>query len=293
MRCDLHVHTRHSGLCTIPLLSRVCRESYNDPEAVYGTLKRRGMDLVTVTDHDSIDAAEQLRRHADFFLSEEVTCTTPSGNEIHVGVYGIGDRHHVELQRRRKDVPALAAYLREQRLFFSINHVFSSLTGRRSALDFELFQRDFPGVETLNGQIPGRNNRSAARLAREWRKAPVAGSDAHTMASLGQTCTEVPAASNVGEFLNGLRHGRARVHGASGDYAKLTKAVLVIGMHLVRDYAWSIALAPLLLAVPMVTLGNYISEVAFNYRWSRRVLIDQPTGRRFAIPEEVLEATEG
>ena len=44
------------------------------------------MDLVTVTDHDSIDAAERLRRHPDFFLSEEVSCLTPSGTELHVGV---------------------------------------------------------------------------------------------------------------------------------------------------------------------------------------------------------------
>src|SRR5579862_2299481 len=165
MRCDLHVHTRHSGMCNIPGFTRFCRESYNEPEAVYRTLKRRGMNLVTVTDHDSIDAAEHLRRFPDFFLSEEVTCTTPSGTEIHVGVYGLEERHHTELQRRRKDVPSLAGYLREQRLFFSINHVFSSLTGRRTARDFQLFEEEFPAVETLNGQIPRGNNRSAAQLA--------------------------------------------------------------------------------------------------------------------------------
>jgi predicted metal-dependent phosphoesterase TrpH len=123
-------------MCNIPGFHRFCRESYNDPEAVYRTLKRRGMDLVTVTDHDSIDAAEHLRHYPDFFLSEEVTCITPSGTEIHVGAYGIDERHHIELQRRRKDVPALAAYLHEQKILFSINHVFSSLTGRRTQVDF-------------------------------------------------------------------------------------------------------------------------------------------------------------
>ena len=44
MRCDLHVHTEHSGSCTVPLLDRVCRESYNQPGEVYEILKRRGMD---------------------------------------------------------------------------------------------------------------------------------------------------------------------------------------------------------------------------------------------------------
>src|SRR5580698_8798966 len=92
MRCDLHVHTWHSGMCTIPLLRRVCSESYNEPLAVYEKLKRIGMDLVTITDHDSIDAAEALRSRPDFFLSEEVTCTLPGGTELHIGIYDIPDR---------------------------------------------------------------------------------------------------------------------------------------------------------------------------------------------------------
>src|SRR5260370_17014625 len=106
MRCDLHVHTRHSGMCTIPVLRRICRESYNDPDEVYETLKRRGMDLVTVTDHDSIDAAERLRRHPDFFLSEEVSCMTPSGPELHLGVYGPAPPAHPQLPPPPPNLPS-------------------------------------------------------------------------------------------------------------------------------------------------------------------------------------------
>src|SRR2546428_14162569 len=113
MRCDLHVHTDRSGMCTVPVLSRVCQESYNDPLAVYTLLKQRGMDLVTVTDHDSIDAAECLRRFPDFFLSEEVSCIMPSGGKLHVGVYDITERDHLEIQRRRNDLAALVVYLAE------------------------------------------------------------------------------------------------------------------------------------------------------------------------------------
>jgi len=290
MRCDLHVHTRHSGMCTIPLLSRSCRESYNDPDAVYEILKRRGMNLVTVTDHDSIDAVESLRRHPDFFLSEEVTCTTPSGTEIHVGVYGIEDRHHVELQRLRKDVPALAAYLREQELFFSINHVFSSLTGKRTDLDFVLFDELFPAIETLNGQIPAANNAAAAQLALEWHKAVVAGSDAHTLSSLGQTFTEVPGAQSVSSFLRGLRLGNARTLGSCGNYFKLTRAISRIGLEFVREKAWAAMLAPLLLVAPLVTLIHYACEVAFHAKWSRRAL-----GREFVripVADPLFEVTD-
>src|SRR5579883_3143950 len=160
MRCDLHVHTDRSGMCTVPVLSRVCRESYNEPLAVYETLKRRGMDLVTVTDHDSVDAAESLRRFPDFFLSEEVSCVTPSGGGVHIGVYGIDERDHVEVQRRRTDLEAFAAYLHERNILFAVNHVFSALTGRRYEADFALFFDNFPAMETLNGQLMPRCNGS-------------------------------------------------------------------------------------------------------------------------------------
>ena len=153
MRCDLHVHSTGSGMCDTPLVGRFCRESYSDPLAVYETLKRRGMTLVTLTDHNSIDGAEPLRRFPDFFLSEEVTCTMPSGAEIHLGVYGLNERDHAEIARRRADLLSLLIYLTERRLFFALNHPFSKLTGRRDPSDFEYFASYFPAIETRNGQM--------------------------------------------------------------------------------------------------------------------------------------------
>ncbi len=55
MRCDLHVHTLHSGPPDLPALRHLSRECYSEPLAVYETAKRRGMDLVTITDHDTLD----------------------------------------------------------------------------------------------------------------------------------------------------------------------------------------------------------------------------------------------
>jgi len=72
-------------MCTMPVLKTFCRECYSRPDEVYEKLRQEGMDLVTVSDHDSIGAAEDLRGHPDFFVSEEVTCQMPSGNELHVG----------------------------------------------------------------------------------------------------------------------------------------------------------------------------------------------------------------
>ena len=120
----MHVHSYFSGLCTTPFVRKFCRESYSDPGEVYEHLQRRGMNLFTLTDHDSIDAAEQLRHLPGFFLSEELTCRMPSGTDVHIGVYDFHERQHAQLLRRRNDLVSLLMYLTERRLFFSINHIF-------------------------------------------------------------------------------------------------------------------------------------------------------------------------
>ena len=64
MRCDLHVHSIASGMFTAPVLDQICRESYNDPREVYNRLKRLGMSIVTLTDHDST-AGSEVRDEGD------------------------------------------------------------------------------------------------------------------------------------------------------------------------------------------------------------------------------------
>jgi predicted metal-dependent phosphoesterase TrpH len=269
-------------MCTIPVLRRICRESYNEPAAVYEKLKREGMDLVTITDHDSIDAVEALRSHPDFFLSEEVTCTLPSGTELHVGVYDITERDHVEMQRRRSDFESLFAWLYDQNLFFSANHVFSSLTGRRSMEDFALFESAFPAIETGNGHMSRRNNRAAALLADRAARAEVGGSDAHAMASVGCAWTTVPGARNRQEYLEGLRRGLGRVRGETGSWYKLTRDVLAIGREMMREDPRTLPIGALGWMVPFITLGNSIAESIFVHYWLARYLRLESRGNSIA-----------
>jgi predicted metal-dependent phosphoesterase TrpH len=258
-------------MCTVPVMKRICRESYNDPRDVYETLKRRGMNLVTVTDHDSIDAVESLRHHPDFFLSEEVSCSTDHGTHLHMGVYGISERDHVDLQLRRDDLPRLIAYLNEKRLLFSINHVFSSLTGPRTEADFEDFAVRFPAVETRNGQMLAAANRHAAAFAERHGRIPLAGSDAHTLSALGRTYTTVAGARTPSEFLEGLKQGSGTVAGESGDVLKLTQAVCSIGASLVREKPWAAILLPLMVFVPAITIVNFMMELSFAAKWGNRI----------------------
>jgi predicted metal-dependent phosphoesterase TrpH len=268
MRCDLHVHTVASGACNTPALSRICLESYNQPLRVYDQLKRLGMSAVTVTDHDAIDAVEELRHYRDFFLSEEATVRMPSGTEIHLGVYNLSERDHLEIQRRRTDFISLLMYLTERKLFFSVNHVFSGLTGRREAEDFNWFASYVPAFETRNGQMWPEANASSARLAARMGKIAIAGSDAHTMAGVGRTFTEVRGARTVEEFFSGLRAGQGLVHGEHGTLRRLTADVFRIAKCVFQERPAMLALLPFTVLIPAITASHWLNEIRFCKKWA-------------------------
>jgi len=282
MRCDLHVHTVHSGMCTLPLLSRICRECYTPPLALFERLRQLGMGLVTVTDHDSIDAAEELRKYPEFFLSEEVTVILPSGTEAHVGIYDITDRQHIEVQARRDDAPRFFAYLQEQGILSSINHLLSALTGRRAKADFAFVAAAASAIETKNGAMPNRTNTAAAEFAAWTGKARIGGSDSHALRSAGRAFTEVKHARNKFEFLQGVRSGAASIGGADGGYWLLNREVLSIVRSLLRERPAVLPLIPLLAALPVVLLFNYGQELAFSSVWRSRLAVD---AARLPIPE--------
>ena len=290
----MHVHSYFSGQTTTPFARKFCRESYSNPHDVYSLLHRRGMNLFTLTDHDSIEGAEQLRQHPDFFVSEELTCKMPSGTEVHVGVYDVTDRQHVQLQQRRNDLVALLMYLTERRLFFSINHVFSAVTGRREREDFAWFQEYFPAVETRNSHMLESANQRAAQLARQWDKIAIGGSDAHALPSTGTAYTEVPGARDKEEFFAGLRAGMGRVAGESGSFSKLTRDVFWIAYEMMREKSWTALLSPLAALIPVITYWNYHDERVFGRRWAAEILGAPETRKRtrwISLPQSAAEGS--
>ncbi len=258
-------------MCDTPGLTRICKESYNDPAEVYARCKRLGMSVVTLTDHDSIDGAEVLRKHPDFFVSEEVTVQMPTGTGMHLGVYRITEKDHAEIQRRRNDFIALIMYLTERKIFFSVNHVYSGLTGHREAEDFAWFASYVPAFEVRNGQMWTEANRGAERLAEKLGKAGIAGSDSHTLTGVAKTFTEVPGARTVDEFLIGLRAGRGVIHGENGSYGKLTADILQFAGNLLKEKPWAVVMLPLTVFIPVITAGHWLNEVRFCKHWRPRL----------------------
>ena len=281
MRCDLHVHSWYSGRAGLPLLDHLGRECYSDPLAVYERALRRGMDLVTLTDHDTIEGALRLAHLDDCFVSEELTVLLEAGRQLHVNVFDIGERQHAGLQARRGDPEALFAYLAEERIPASVNHLFSALTGARELADFRLPLSRLPLIETLNGAMPNAHNEQARLVGRACGMAALGGSDAHSLAHVARAFTTVPGARTKAEFMAGLRRGLCVPSGRPGSYARLTDEVarifasayreiwLAPGLGRATAVTTSALLVPLLPLLPLVTLAIHAHELAFGRRCFR------------------------
>jgi predicted metal-dependent phosphoesterase TrpH len=244
LRADLHVHSRHSRRNgNLPFLKS--RDSYSDPVDLYRTAKARGMDLVTITDHDSIDGGLELLTHypdlPDFILGEEVSCRFPDGDiEVHLGVYGITERVHDEVQRLRRNVFEAAAYLRDAGLFFSLNHLLHFYRGQAPLGEYLRLIDEVPALESRNGTMVPAHNALVSMIAERWRVtrgdgrplAVVGGSDAHTLRRIGLTWTQARAATRE-EFLESLRLGLSTVGGAhGGTWCVASDAYGVIGAYI-------------------------------------------------------------
>lgn len=284
MRCDLHVHSWHSGPSDLPLLGRLALECYSEPEEVYAAARGRGMDLVTLTDHDSIAGALSLRARPGTFVSEEVTCFLPEGRVIHLGVFDINEAQHESITRLRFDAEALFAFLAEQRIPACVNHLFSALTGPRALSDFSLALSRVSLIEARNGMLPAATNDFAATVGRELKLALVGGSDAHTLASVARAWTHVPEAATREEFLAALRGGFTVPAGRTGTYARLTRDVARIAAEACSDIGTrafesprSLALlalvalcAPVGALIPAFTAIAHLRERVFAARHYRR-----------------------
>lgn len=217
-KADFHVHSYHSGQAKHLRILRP-RDCYSTPLDVYHTAKKRGMNLVTITDHDSINGClEVLSRYPDlddFIISEEVTAQVPEfGHAIHVGVYDITEAQHRQIHKLRGNAAELVSYLEQENVLFALNHFFH---------DFDRFEylRDyvrhlialFRVFETRNGAMQREHNQLVMQLleffaSKQKGYGIIAGSDAHTLRRIGTTYTASPARTKE-DFLMDVRGGRA------------------------------------------------------------------------------------
>jgi hypothetical protein len=257
------------------------------------------MDLVTLTDHDRIDGILTLADRPDVVVGCEVTGVfAGDGVRVHLGVLGLNETQFAEIQRLRGDVCELLPYLKQQRLFVSLNHVASRVNGRITGAHVSALIPWIDGLEVINGSRLALQNRTAAQLAEVHGKVGIAGSDCHTMRGIGQTWVEAPHATTRAEFLDELHGGRVRVGGRHGSVLTMSSDVIRMATSVYAEHGRALAVRPwrwrrqlmaacLMTGVPLVVLPLVLASLHFvlEARFNRSLLKDMARFPMLRLPE--------
>jgi predicted metal-dependent phosphoesterase TrpH len=311
-RADLHCHSRYSVFKYFRRANT--RDCYNAPEDVYRTAKERGMSFVTLSDHDSIDGALYLLNKFpdldDFFISEEVETYFPeTGQRIHIGVYGLDERQHREIQSLRGDIRELVPYLRSERMLFGVNHLFQNYRMRNVAARYigEILEM-FDIFEVLNGAMASFHNRMVHQLVQSVREhghkiAMVGGSDAHTLKHVAKVYT-VSKGDTPSEFLDHIREGDCFAWGEEMRFRDLLTDIYLLILAYNSDarsdfrsaeYSASektFQLAARLASIPTAISGLPAAITSFNY--IKQIVVSRGISFRFArLLDEIRPGLKG
>jgi glycosyltransferase involved in cell wall biosynthesis len=238
--CDLHIHSRYSVRSEEWLFRRFdFPDSYSDPKQLHAQLMKRGMDFVTITDHDAIEGCLQIAHLPRTFISEQVTTYFPNDPcKLHILVWGISEQQHREIEGVRDNIFELQRYLQTAHIAHAVAHPLYSVNGKLEAGHLEQLMLLFKHFEGINGlrdallseltqtlfeqltpdKIEALANRHnlAATHAEPWNKILIGGSDDHGGQFAGSAFTETSAANSVEEFLQRVRNGECKPCGQGG-----------------------------------------------------------------------------
>src|SRR6185436_14023623 len=214
-RADLHVHSTASEQSRLGVQRALgLPECATPPEEVYALAKRRGMDFVTITDHDTIAGVMTIADRPDVFVSEELTASLKGEPQaVHLLCLGITPDDHDWLQAHADDVEVVANHLHEQEITCALAHPFYAVEApllprhrRRLAQLFEIW-------EVRNGSRASELNQPAAIYVETHGGIGLGGSDDHAGVDIGRTWSQTPRAATPGELLAHVRAGRVSAHG--------------------------------------------------------------------------------
>ena len=305
-RADLHCHSRYSVFKYFRRANT--RDCYNAPEDVYRIAKERGMSYVTLTDHDSIDGALYLLNNFpdmnDFFIGEEVETYFPeTGQRIHIGVWGLTELQHREIQRLRRDIRELVPYMRSERLIFGVNHLFQNYRMKNVAARYiaELLEM-FDIFEALNGAMASFHNKMVQQLVNSvWKRgrraSMVGGSDAHTLKHVAKVHT-VSKGETVSDFLENIRAGDCFAWGSEMRFRELIADIYLLTIAynsearadlMSQDYSVAdktMQLAGRLASIPAAISGLPAAITSLNYL--KQIVVTKGISMRFdKLVEEI------
>ncbi len=191
---DFHTHTDYSP------------DGLASPEQMLAASRRKGVDRLVVTDHNTIQGALAAREidPQRVIVGEEIM--TQQGELLAVFV--------------QEQVPAGLApqqaigLLKEQGAFISVSHPFDKMRkGHWELQDLLKILPDLDAIEGFNARCWSKNyNQIALDFAREHQLLVTAGSDAHAPFEVGMATLTIPDFSNPDELRRALQEAQPHFH---------------------------------------------------------------------------------
>jgi predicted metal-dependent phosphoesterase TrpH len=175
--CDMHVHTSCSP-DVLPL-------EHLTPTSLYEKGKQEGLDYIVFTDHDTMDAYDEVGDREDIVTGVEIKVKDMDrvGHTIHSNVYTLDKKQFEELEeiaQHHRDLEMFTKYCQDNGLPYTYNHPFwfeggdiPNLKAIPEIMDL------FPVVEYNMHRTKSKNELLLA-LAKEYGKGIVATTDTHS-----------------------------------------------------------------------------------------------------------------
>ena len=229
---DLHCHSTASAVSRLGVQRALgLPECATPPHEAYELAKRRGMDFVTLTDHDTIDGALALADLPDTFISVELTASFRGEPQaVHVLCLGITPEQWEWLAAHAGDVEECAEYLEASGIVSALAHPFYAVAAPLDSRHRRRLAELFPIWETRNGSRAPELNAPAAIYVETNGGIAVGGSDDHAGIDIGRTFTKAPPAATAAEFLDHVRAGRVAPAGEQGSAEKWAHAAMALAV---------------------------------------------------------------
>jgi predicted metal-dependent phosphoesterase TrpH len=187
-RVDLHVHSSASFDCKV------------SPHLVAERLRSYGISPVLLTDHDTMEGVQELRRSGDAETIGGQEILTQEGEIIglfleHPVAQGLTPEETIERIRVQGGLVYLQHPLEARRRSLTVGAV-------------ERLRHHIDIVEVFNGRSHEESNRAAEDLCDALGAVPGAGSDAHSLEEIGKVYVELEDFSGPLDFLQKLEAAR-------------------------------------------------------------------------------------
>jgi glycosyltransferase involved in cell wall biosynthesis len=235
-----------------------CPESYTSPMYIYETARKKEMDYVTISDHNSINGALEIAHLPGTFISTEITTYLPGeGSKLHTVALDINEDIFDDLMHLRTNIYDLVGYLQQHNIVHYIAHPLYDMNERLSVSAIEKVLLLFEVFETKNGARAKRYGRLIANLllslTREkiefladkhgivpygktpWIKSVVAGSDDHSGFFIGRAYTASKNGETLEEFMTSIKEQKTWAAGDDGDALTLAHSIYGIGYRFFKE----------------------------------------------------------